>query len=40
MYQFQDLAILFGVNMPPQANMHTYTLQSQQLAIEKINDNK
>ena len=32
-YQFQDLATLFGANIPGQTNANMYTTQPQQMAI-------
>ena len=40
MFQFQDLATLFGVHIPPQTNTDKYTAQmTGQLAIEQRSPN-
>ena len=39
MCQFQDLTLLFEVNIPLQRNVNMYIAQTQQLAIEQ-SDNK
>ena len=39
-YQFQGLAMLFGVIILQQININTNTLQAPQVAIEQSNDIK